>query len=72
VINNKLFSKLYLLLSMKYAIGILIIGTCLYSFGVIQKILHTPKADAFLLTSKIILGIGTILIVINIFKKSKR
>jgi hypothetical protein len=54
---------------MKYSIAILIIGFCLYFFGVLQKILHTPAADNILLTSKIILALGTILLVINILKR---
>ena len=56
---------------MKYSIGIMILGLCLFLYGVIQKILHTPKADAVLLVSKFILGLATILIVVNIFKQKK-
>ncbi len=54
---------------MKYSIWTMIFGLCLFLYGVLQKILHTPKADAVLLTSKFILELATILIVINIFMK---
>jgi hypothetical protein len=53
---------------MKYSIWIMIFGICHFTYGAIQKILHTPKADAILLTFKFVLGIATILIVIIIFK----
>jgi hypothetical protein len=56
-------------LKMKYSIWTTIFGLCLLLYGVIQKILHTPKADPVLLTSKFVLGLATILIVINIFNK---
>jgi hypothetical protein len=61
-----MFIKIY---KMKYSVWIMIFGLCLFLYGVFQKILHTPKADTVLLTSKFILGLATILIVINIFKK---
>jgi hypothetical protein len=56
---------------MKYSIWTMILGLCLFLYGIIQKILHTPKADTVLLISKFIVGIATILIVVNIFNKKK-
>ncbi len=56
---------------MKYAITILVVGFCVEVFGILQKILHTPVADTFLLLGKCILIVGCALFVYALFKKPK-
>ncbi len=56
---------------MKYAVILLVIGFCVEGFGILQKILHAPLADIFLITGKCILFVSCGLFVYVLFKKPK-
>ena len=58
-------------MKMKYAVIVLVIGFCVEGFGILQKILHAPLADTFLLIGKCILFVGCGLFVYVLFKKPK-
>jgi hypothetical protein len=55
-------------MKIKYAIGILIVGFCITLYGSLQKILHTPSADAFLKIGLGITVVGFILLLYKLFK----
>jgi EamA domain-containing membrane protein RarD len=57
---------------MKFGITVLIIGFCIEIYGALQKILHTPSADAFLKTGMITMIIATVIIVYKIFEQTKK
>jgi hypothetical protein len=57
---------------MKYAIILLVIGFCVEGFGILQKVLHTPLADTFLITGKCILFIGCGLFVTCFLKSQNK
>ncbi len=58
-------------MKMKYAVIVLAIGFCIEGIGILQKVLHTPLADTFLISGKCILFVGCGLFVYMLFKKPK-
>jgi hypothetical protein len=51
-------------MKLRHALILLVLGYCVEAFGMLQKILHTPKADT-ILSIGIILIIGAWLIILT-------